>query len=641
MLAALLVGCTGELPAYGEVIVFVDTDLGVPTEVSRLRVDSYTHDGRWFDSRGISLSSASDWPASFSVVAPTEDADAEVLIRLRAYPEGRTRDRYGERFREPMTYEEPLSPDSAAAMCNQASELPLDEGRWVRRGSTVFDVTDGCLPDGEALTAGSVALHVDVPAAGAYWFAITDSYPPPSLAFNHATLSVRRGCRDATTELACLPGLSLEGIPVTNQGTFPPVPLESGPHTFVISGAYGSGAADLLVGWSTVVKLNSGFDDPYEPPFQSGKPPTTDSPTIGAGYFVEPIPESAVDRLVRLRLRHGEVTTTRVVLRGACMGTQADVLGGAAAARTCIDEDGVLESVPLGQASDGDADGVSLVGTFGQGEPCADEAGISDVVCVAGQASLLGYPEGAGRAELATAPERLAVTERFWIDRHEVTVSRFRHALAAGLGTTLPRSRQEDPSCSWTARSSGWEAHPVNCVSWRTARDFCRFTGGDLPTEAQWELVAQTAGRPLPTVFPWGSYFPECACDSDGDPTCHAGGLATLDGLCAGKGPLGSPTFAVDTFADAHGDVSVGLGVVGLGGNVSEWVKDAFFPYDHRCWHGSRIVERKCFEEDPPLRAVRGGSFQSDLGEATARFARLPIALDADVGFRCVYAEEP
>lgn len=632
---AFLAGCTEDLPPYGEAIVYVDTDLAVPQQVSRLRVDTFTGDGVWFDSREILLSDPADWPASFGVVVPTEVDTTDVMVRIRAFPEGRSRQYFGERFREPFAYEEPTSPTTPSALCDQRPTLPLGEGRWVRRGSQVFDPGGGCLPDDQDPTAGAAGLTIDVPNASSYWLLVDRFYPPPSLAPTHVSLALRRDCDDPSTQVACVPGVSLDGVPTTTVATFPAVELTPGRYTVVVNGGFGAGAADIFVAWVDPLNPVGFFPDPDNDPILPEFPP------LAAGMPLipsEPTPETAIDQLVHLRVRYGEVTTTRVVLRGACMGTMADVRGGVASARTCLTEDAVLESVPLALAGEDDAAAPSLQGTFGLGDECPSDGHEAAAVCVPAGASLLGFPEGAGRAELATTPERLARTERFWIDRHEVTVARFRQALADGLVADMPSSRAEAGACTWTDAPGAFEQHPLNCVPWATARALCQSFGGELPTEAEWEMVAQTAGRPEPTVFPWGSTLPSCGCE-EGDPTCFLAAVATSEGTC--NAIAGAPTFPVDAFEGPNGDVSLGLGVVGLGGNVGEWVLDAFYPYDHRCWRGSRIDARRCAEHDPPLRAVRGGSYRSDLGEATGRFARLPNASDPDVGFRCVYPEAP
>ncbi len=106
-LSALLVGAlagacaskSGELPPYGEALIVVDTDLPVPSLVNRLRFDLYSEDGsKWLASRDVALRDQRDWPTSFSVYTADAVRERVVLVRLRAYFEGRVRDYHGERF---------------------------------------------------------------------------------------------------------------------------------------------------------------------------------------------------------------------------------------------------------------------------------------------------------------------------------------------------------------------------------------------------------------------------------------------------------------------------------------------------------------------------------------------------------------
>src|SRR5258706_13922139 len=105
-LSALACG-SAQQPALGEVVVSIDTNALVPQLVGRLRIDMFDQDGRWFDSRDIARTNPGDWPASFSGYTSDEKNPRTVLVRARAYLEGRTRDYRGERFEDRARYVEP------------------------------------------------------------------------------------------------------------------------------------------------------------------------------------------------------------------------------------------------------------------------------------------------------------------------------------------------------------------------------------------------------------------------------------------------------------------------------------------------------------------------------------------------------
>jgi len=109
----------------------------------------------------------------------------------------------------------------------------------------------------------------------------------------------------------------------------------------------------------------------------------------------------------------------------------------------------------------------------------------------------------------------------------------------------------------------GHEREPVVEVSWDAARMYCESKSKRLPTEAEWEFAAR--GNPSQNRrFPWGNDPPRC------------------DGVAYGRGkdakgsplPCGFGRGPEEVLRSAQ-DVTP-EGIHDLGGNVSEWVQDAY-----------------------------------------------------------------
>jgi eukaryotic-like serine/threonine-protein kinase len=201
---------------------------------------------------------------------------------------------------------------------------------------------------------------------------------------------------------------------------------------------------------------------------------------------------------------------------------------------------------------------------------------------------------GSTKGEEDERPERTVVVKAFAIDRTEVT--------RAAYGACVKARRCKRPPGDAAAHDAADDL-PMTNVSWADAQAYCKFAGGRLPTEVEWEKAARGGdGR----EYPWGD-APDCARANWGN--------FDGEGPCAGKNP-GRPV--------AVGGYPTGASVYGaldLAGNVWEWVADKY-------------------DEDATRRVVRGGSCCSYFvgPRAANRNAWAPEHRDADLGFRCAGA---
>jgi formylglycine-generating enzyme len=159
----------------------------------------------------------------------------------------------------------------------------------------------------------------------------------------------------------------------------------------------------------------------------------------------------------------------------------------------------------------------------------------------------------------------------------------------------------------------GRESHPVNCITWYDAGNFCAWVGGRLARESEWEYAARSGGQDID--YPWGDQTATCA-------------YAVLreGGMGCGTGRT------MATCSRPAGNTDQGL--CDMAGNLWEWVRDKYVstyygaPTDGSAWEVSSGTSR----------TIRGGSFYDvPYGMRTAyRYAVDPNAAGySDIGIRC------
>jgi len=194
----------------------------------------------------------------------------------------------------------------------------------------------------------------------------------------------------------------------------------------------------------------------------------------------------------------------------------------------------------------------------------------------------------------------------------EVTVSQYEACVNDGGACTAPST--SDSSCNWNA--SGYEDHPVNCVDWQQAVDFCTWAGGRLPSEAEWEYAARSGGPSSSYKYPWGNDAATCTYAVMDDDT-HTFGCNTGRTWSVCSKPAGNTS----------------QGLCDMSGNVWEWVEDWYYgDYTGAPTDGSAWVS-----PSGSFRVVRGGSFVSYAVDLRAAYRSLgdPSVQVYTLGFRC------
>jgi eukaryotic-like serine/threonine-protein kinase len=230
-------------------------------------------------------------------------------------------------------------------------------------------------------------------------------------------------------------------------------------------------------------------------------------------------------------------------------------------------------------------------------------------------------------------PAHIVSLDAFWMDQTEVTNQMYRKCVEAG--------QCKEPADLTYYNDPAYARHPVSSVSWTEAVTYCGWVDRRLPTEAEWEKAAiwdPTKNQKL--VYPWGDQY-QCSMgnfddETDLDASVMQDGSVSCDGF-EKTAPVGSFPQGASPY-----------GVLDMGGNVWEWVHDAFIevdPFNATIQNYYAISPSvNPMGVDPAIteyRSMRGGSWNWTFGYGRSAY-RLWFGKDDHydaVGFRCAVSE--
>jgi formylglycine-generating enzyme required for sulfatase activity len=202
--------------------------------------------------------------------------------------------------------------------------------------------------------------------------------------------------------------------------------------------------------------------------------------------------------------------------------------------------------------------------------------------------------------------------DAYAIDRTEVTLADYMACVDDGSCSTPDATNAFGDPCTL---GSGPD-HPMTCVDWFAANNYCEHVGKRLPTEAEWEKAARGL---VGQLYPWG----------DTNPSCNE---AVMDECRrSSTQPVGSKPAGASHY-----------GALDMGGNVFEWVADWYAA----AYYVESPLENPAGPETGTGRVIRsaGHNYGDDAMRASFRGVdyEVPTPDDAapNVGFRCAFSPE-
>ena len=223
-------------------------------------------------------------------------------------------------------------------------------------------------------------------------------------------------------------------------------------------------------------------------------------------------------------------------------------------------------------------------------------------------------PAGSFNSSVPDAVNPVSV-DAFVMAKTETTVEQFKACVETGACAADNYYTVADNGYCNYDRGEAWLNHPMNCVNWHGANEYCAWIGGRLPTEDEWQYAATHDGtQALETTYPWGNDEPtHCVHATYND---YGDGF---DNVCDGTTVIPWDDYVGTASAGTYSAGNSPLGLQDMAGNVWEWTSSL------------RSAESSYY-------VVKGGSWDSGASNipVSDRLYRVPDDWHNGVGFRCV-----
>jgi formylglycine-generating enzyme required for sulfatase activity len=223
---------------------------------------------------------------------------------------------------------------------------------------------------------------------------------------------------------------------------------------------------------------------------------------------------------------------------------------------------------------------------------------------------------------------QVTITKGFWLEQTPLTVGAYKR-----FARETTRAMPPEPKLGSNALNPGWgnEQMPIVNVTWGDSQAYCKWVGGRLPTEAEWEYAARAGSK-------------EARYGSLEDVAWYEGnsGRERIESTKIWSEDQSHYFDHQPERLAANGNKMQAVGLkrpndwrlYDMLGNVREWVSD---------WYGETYYQSGS-ERDPQgpdygtLRVLRGGSWDSVPGyiRVSDRYSGYPDSRYIDGGCRCL-----